>query len=353
MKANDDLFALDSSFNFVLHSTSEEIFRISGQFFAEDGQRVVVGIEQGQGPTPDGFATSTAGFDFFYLVGTGSLETFDRHFSMAGPSQLRMFLRRWYTDSEILFSIDGQEFDDAVFVMGSCVSRDAFDYLDSPLSGYRARFSYASLHLPPIYHDKELLTVNSSPFQRRMVEGDLSRTNVRLAQLAAGPTILVDFIDERLPLIKTSRSAYTESPEFLKTGLERGQRSIDVFSETYFDEFERGWEYFISALHHKRILINRVLWATHSSDGSLLQDQKLIAQQNAKLERIYNIVDLRNADNVKLLAYPHSVLLADANHRWGLSPFHFTPDFYEAQARALQREIGSHHLQKQRTSRVK
>lgn len=201
-----------------------------------------------------------------------------------------MFLRRWYTDSDILFSIDGQSFKDAVFVMGSCVSRDVFDYLKTPLAGYRARFSYSTLHLPSVFCDKDLLALNPSPFQRRMVEGDLSKTNVGLAQLAAGSTILVDFIDERLPLSRAYCSAYTESPEYVATGLMRGKKSIDVFSESYFREFEKGWVFFSLALSHKILLVNQVYWATHSLEGTLLPDQNLIAKQNSKLQRLYEIV---------------------------------------------------------------
>lgn len=343
MNTSQSLFALDSSLSFDLSSESEGVFRISGQFFARRDQRIVVGIEQGQGPTPSGFVRSPAGFDFFYLIGTGRLERFEKQFSMEGLSSVSMFLRRWYTDSEIYFSIDGNDFENAVFVMGSCVSRDVFEYVQVPLAGYRARFSYSTLHLPPIYHEKEHLELNKSPFQRRMVEGDLSRTNIRLAQLAAGSTILVDYIDERLPLFVGSRSVYTESPEYLATGLIRGSKSIDVFSELYFMNFEKGWKFFTSALSQKVLLVNKVFWATHSSAGRLLPDQKLIAKQNAKLQRLYDIAACGRDDNVRFLEYPDSTFLADEKHRWGLSPFHYSSIFYEAQADAIQREvIGSH-----------
>lgn len=341
LAVNQNFFALDSSLSFSLDSISEGAFRLSGNFFAEKDQRIVVGIDEGQGPTPNGFVHSPAGFDFFYLVGTGRLESFEKQFSMKGLSKLNMFVRRWYTESDILLSIDGRRFEDAVFVMGSCVSRDAFDYMTIPLAGYRARFSYSTLHFPPIYHDKELLNLNQSSFQRRMVEGDLSKENVRLAQLAVGSTVLVDFIDERLPLSRASQSVYTESPEYLATGLARGMEPIDVFSESYFVNFEKGWNFFVAALGHKALLINRVFWATHTSDGSLLPDQKLIAKQNAKLQRIYGLVTRRGEENVKILEYPDSVFLADPEHRWGLSPFHFGSAFYEAQSHAVQREVAA------------
>lgn len=54
MNTSQSLFALDSSLSFDLSSESEGVFRISGQFFARRDQRIVVGIEQGQGPTPAG-----------------------------------------------------------------------------------------------------------------------------------------------------------------------------------------------------------------------------------------------------------------------------------------------------------
>ena len=174
-----------------------------------------------------------------------------------------------------------------------------------------------------------------------MVRADLEKTGIQLAQTAAGETILVDFIDERLPLRRSNFSQFTLSPEFAATELPQQGQVVDVFSESYFQQFEKGWSFFVSAMQHKRVVLNRVFWATHSSNGEQLEDQSLIARQNEKLERLYTIVENAEHSSTVFLDYDNALLTADTHHKWGLSPFHFSKGFYESQSEKLSEIITS------------
>lgn len=339
----DSLVALDGSLAFTLErddATSD--FHISGHYQLDNGQRLVVGIEPGQIETPDGFTSSPAGFDYFYLGGGNGVQSFERAFRVSeNVLAIKMFIKRWYTDSEIFVQVDQAKLDDGICVMGSCVSRDTFSYEnDLILTGYRARFSFATLHRPPLPYPQEILQTNKSDFQRRMVQADLSKTAIRFAQLTGGRFILSDFIDERLEIRKTKTTEITVSPELLSTGLEVIGDTVDGMSEKYFEGFRSGWETFTQCVSHKTVIVNRAYWASYSEDGSLLADQKEIAAQNRKLSRIYEIVENHSNADIATIDYPPEILRSAPDHQWGMSPFHFGELFHEYQAHALRRIIG-------------
>lgn len=97
-----------------------------------------------------------------------------------------------------------QRADDAVgvFIIGSCVSRDAFNLPGVPdIADYVARSSFASAF--EAVPDREIpdLERNPSKFQRRMVQGDWQKTlEGKLLDHRDG-MVLVDLIDERFSQI--------------------------------------------------------------------------------------------------------------------------------------------------------
>ena len=244
-----------------------------------------------------------------------------------------MFLRRWYSDSAMFFNVDSIKWDNFIFVMGSCVSRDSFEFSGRPLAGYRARFSFSSLHSSPVQFDRRALEKNPSEFQRRMVEGDLAKTNVELASKAPGNYVLVDLIDERLPLQIDGQKRFTCSPEFRATDLAITGESLDVFSSAYFDLFEDGWRYFMTAMRHKSVILNKVFWATEAEGGEPLPNQELISRQNNKLSRLYDIISRYDRKPI-FIEYP-TQLVAAKHHKWGQSPFHYGEDFNTYQGERL------------------
>ncbi|GAA1184324.1 DUF6270 domain-containing protein [Corynebacterium glaucum] len=328
------LYALDSAANFVVTPDEQGTFSISGSYMAAPGEKIVLGIgkDQLQDP-PEGFIESSAGFFFIYLVGAGEVRRFEKTFRAGNATHIRMFLRRWYSDSAMFFNVDSIQWDEFIYVMGSCVSRDSFEYSGLPLSGYRARFSFSSVTSPPVQFDRRALEKNPSEFQRRMVEGDLAKTNVELASKAPGNYVLVDFIDERLPLKINGQSRFTSSPELLATDLASTGESLDMFSPDYFDLFEEGWRHFMAAMNQKTVILNKVFWATEVEGGEPLPNYELILKQNGKLLKLYDIVS-RGERKPVYIEYPTQPVAAK-NHKWGQSPFHFGEDFNVYQGEQL------------------
>ena len=332
-------YALDSTVEFRLQPNENGILRIAGYYQLDANSLLVLGIPLLEtGVQPEGFNRSEAGFYFRYLSGTGEKERFEFDLPWEGSNEVNLFLKRWYTNSEIFFEIDGKSFSDYVFIQGSCVSRDLFELDRLKLAGYRARSSFASISSAPLQFDESALQQNPSDFQRRMVEGDLAKTDSKLAAAAPGNVVIVDLIDERLPVYECPSGVYTFSPEYQKTAIDLGGREVDPFSEQYFELFEAGWRKFVSELEEKVVLLNPVFWATHCEDGTELPDQGNIDRQNQKLERLYTAIQ-RMSPAVHLLEYDLSDFVAATDHKWGRSPFHFSPTFNSLSADKLSRFV--------------
>lgn len=336
---------LDSSIKFEVRPDNGS-FLIAGAYALRPGARLLLGINFGEIPyCPTGFSISDGGFYYRYLPGTGVLEEFSFDFNAPSNGPITMFLRRWYDESPALFRLDGHTFSNYIFVHGSCVSRDLFELPGLSLAGYRARTSLASLTSQPLFYEDEKLSLNKSEFQRRMVKGDLEKTNLDLAESTAGNYVLVDLIDERLPLRSSTLGMYTASPEYDKTGLNLGGDELCRGSNRYYSLFQKGWEIFSRRLRHKVIILNRVYWATHREDGTKLPDQAKIALENDRLSRLYSIIEALTP-SIFTLDYTSGDLLAATSHRWGVSPYHYSQTTNQVSAGQLRSLVSAlEHVQ--------
>ena len=247
-----------------------------------------------------------------------------------------------------------------VAIIGSCITRDLW-----PLAGggaedlvYVSRTSLPSLFSPPVAGFKP---VRDKPdgltrHQHNAVVGDLLKTAlVRL--IAFEPThVVFDFIDERFDLLEADGALALESWELLESGYRqrpplKRARTIPRLSSACDLVWRRGAEEmaaFIRAtpLRNARLILHRSRWATHRRDarGRLrpLTDVEVLAGRPADI----------GEHNVLLAAYETWFMeimpplfcvdagafrIADAGHRWGLSPFHFVPEYYEEIWRQFER----------------
>lgn len=107
-----------------------------------------------------------------------------------------------------------------VFILGSCVSRDAFALEESKeqysVVNYIARTSFASS-----FHSQKTINVDTSTipsiFQKRMVENDLFKLTENAIKNTEFDILLVDLIDERFRLfISEDGEIFTISSELKK-----------------------------------------------------------------------------------------------------------------------------------------
>lgn len=217
-----------------------------------------------------------------------------------------------------------------IFIFGSCVSRDAF--LEPPpslsLVRYLARSSLAcALREKQASADVDLSGITSA-WQRRMVRFDMERQLQRDLQAVRFDLLLLDLIDERFNVGLVSGEPVTLSGELLSAGL--NTETIDVLTAddpTRERLWTEGVRRLVDLVGPQRIVVNRVYWATQSKTGEALPRGEQIAMANRRLEKFYD--ELLGAYPLRIIEYPPHLLVADPEHRWGISPFHYIPQMYD------------------------
>jgi 16S rRNA G966 N2-methylase RsmD/peptidoglycan/xylan/chitin deacetylase (PgdA/CDA1 family) len=228
----------------------------------------------------------------------------------------------------------------SLFIFGSCVSRDAFGQHNGGL--YRLETYVARSSLGSALGRVPMQGINlekiESPFQRRMVEIDTSKSLEALLLASKADIILIDMIDERFDLFQSPSGAVcTVSNELRSSGFQPDPVTGTVIksgSEAFYLMWEQGWQAFIAILKKKSLLprlrINQIFWSPTHEDGSPFRVGYLpadILRANQFLQRLYQRME-RDLDASHFISFPKELMLASLNHRWGSSPFHFVDKFY-------------------------
>lgn len=228
-----------------------------------------------------------------------------------------------------------------VKVYGGCVSRDILNFDEAEtmqLVSYNARSSLATLGsnnvaktIPNKYY--ESLSNISSKFQRRMVESDFNNEIIESAAAEDYDVLLIDFLVDRFHLAEINGKLVTRSVEFVRSGI-KPDKLINTFSDQYMKLWREGIDNLFSIVDSKvgldAIKINKVYWSSIANtpqDTVLLNDKWEIEKNNEKLDTMYDYVEKRLPSS-SIVEVDKSLLVADSNHKWGLSPFHFTDDYY-------------------------
>ncbi len=179
--------------------------------------------------------------------------------------------------------------------------------------------------LDAAYADVDLAS-NPSAFQRRMVEIDFSKGLAGLLSESDFDWLVVDLIDERLRLVRTSTGYVTFSPEAQRAGV---TPAADVLvapgSDEHLSAFAEGWQKLLSTVDPERIILNRVHWARTLTDGREHDNVPAIDRSNAVLDSLYAMIEGSVAGVIR---YPGEVTKTDPDHRWGPLPFHYCDAFY-------------------------
>jgi hypothetical protein len=193
------------------------------------------------------------------------------------------------------------------------------------------------------------------PQPHRALVADLEKTALRTL-LEYRPThVIFDFIDERFDLLAVGEAIATHSWElaqsgYLKQRALRGARKIPRLSGAA----ERLWldgaaemAAFVRAtpLGDAQLILHTAQWAEtrRTAHGRLaaMSDVEILPGQPAEIAR-HNALLARYEAAFEALMPPMARLeaaggrVADEAHPWGLSPFHYVPDYY----REIWRQLG-------------
>lgn len=226
-------------------------------------------------------------------------------------------------------------------IYGGCVSRDILNFDEAELIklvSYNARSSLATLgsnnaakNISKKHYDS-LLNIESK-FQRRMVESDFNNQILESAGKGDYDLLLIDFLVDRFHLAEIEGKLVTRSVEFLRSGI-KPDRVVNTFSDQYLKLWKEGVDNLFNTVNNtvglEAIRINKVYWtsvATNPQDSMMLNEKWDIEKNNAKLDVMYEYVE-NILPPSSIIEVDKSLLIADSNHKWGLSPFHYTDDYY-------------------------
>ena len=251
----------------------------------------------------------------------------------------------------------------AINIFGSCVSRDVLEFDHKRhfnLLRYFARPSIFSSVATPVHIDPLQLQITSN-FQKQAVLHDFRKDVFSILGSQPGEVLLLDLIDERLPLAKIGDSVVTYSNELAVSGyLEQPlllykHKSykwglVPPFFLHRVPDWKIGGESTIQKLQAFCFQLKKV----YRVDQIILHEvyfSNRYLDENG-ISRSFPIHHLRNNDrNNAMFSYFYRTIIdtlpgirriaisenfqADANHKWGLSPMHFQKQYYEAVIKQL------------------
>lgn len=227
-----------------------------------------------------------------------------------------------------------------VLVYGSCVARDTVEFAAADsvdLRGYVARQSLISVNDDASVHLPEALEIESK-FQERMIRADFAGNLLsRLSDMAGEIDVLLwDLADERHGVHRfadgtiVTRSIDTIRAESVAAVLEATEH-IPFGSDEHFALWRAQVDTFDERLRElslfDRTVVLDVPWALRTTEGKTTPWSMGVraGDANKHYQRYYDYLRQTGHHMVEL---PAEIVLADPDHRWGLAPFHYTPEVY-------------------------
>lgn len=245
-----------------------------------------------------------------------------------------------------------------IAIVGSCITRDLW-----PIRGggaelllYISRTSLPTLLSTPVdgFQPSDGLPGDLHLHEHGALLADLRKTALNRL-LDYRPThVIFDFIDERFDLMAVRGGLALNSGEMVRSG---------YLAQPPFDErrliprlsgaCERLWlqaagEFAAvvrsTPLRDAALILHSARWATRqrTPDGRLLpiEGVEILGGQPAEIDDYNRLLERQEAAFESLMPSMAKVdagafRLAETEHRWGLSPFHYIPEYYDEVRRQL------------------
>ena len=245
-----------------------------------------------------------------------------------------------------------------IAIVGSCITRDLW-----PIRGggaerllYVSRTSLPSLFSPPIqdFTPSSGLPGDLRQHEHNALVADLRKTAI--ARLVAyQPThVIFDFIDERFDLLAVGPALATHSAELVRSGYLaqaafQYRRRIPRLSAACDRLWLEGASEFAALiratpLRRATLILHHARWATHqrgpAGEIAPIRDVEILGGHGVEIAPYNDLLARQEAAFRDLMPPIASVgadafRLADSAHRWGLSPFHYVPEYYDEVRRQL------------------
>lgn len=224
------------------------------------------------------------------------------------------------------------------FISGSCVSRDPFtpEILDEfEVVGYSARYSLARLCYPSVNMDidpKSFEEKVPKAFVRKLLTNEFENNLIERLETNIFDYLVLDFVSERFGLVMFKNSSYVTNSYDMrnaKLAVLRDAPKVDSSSQEFLDNFKKGLELVAKTVGKEKIIINNVFWTSKLNDGNTVSTPEVIEKRNSFVSVLYQIAKDIGIPETNFVNYPLDIFVADSNHKWAVSPFHYTQDVYD------------------------
>lgn len=235
-----------------------------------------------------------------------------------------------------------------VAILGSCVTRDLFEFQKSALDNfeicfYMARSSVISYMAMPSTDPR--IKIPGEGFEEKRARYDLQKNHWADLEQSRPDIILVDFIDERIGLIQHNGSIFSASGPMIKA-FERSNIEFEI-KRPWSAEIKALREWAIPAFLEKassicqNIFVHKAVWASTYRDKNNCvasfensEFAKLIELNNEILTNM--ITPLEDSPTaVEQIGGVESGLMAGGDHKWAFCPYHYTGTYYKTVAKQL------------------
>lgn len=237
-----------------------------------------------------------------------------------------------------------------VYIYGSCTTRDGVEFWDTyglEMVGYSARQSVISAYSKP---SADLFAPENieSPFQRRMVEGDIAGDLPGLLkdETTDYDLIIWDLTDERNGVFEVPGGGYVSRMPMYADGAYVGVQPLTPApgfgKDGHFQLWCDATDRFLDDLYRlgkiDRLVVNATPWADRLDNGEpLLRPGRPGAEWfNTNAARYYAYLEFAG---VRVARPDPSRVVAAAAHQWGVEPYHYAKDTYLASLDAITAEL--------------
>lgn len=226
-------------------------------------------------------------------------------------------------------------------IVGSCVTRDAFEVLEGrpwKLERYMARSHLGSFFGPATREIQPDYSPMTSAFQQRTVQDDVEKRSVSFLRNGDYDVLIYDPIDDRYPIGRFADGGLvTVSQEFLLLDIDPSSYAQCAFlTDEHWEHWERGWTELVRTLGEAeridRLVYHDARWARTVSGlwgRGAGADRRAVRRANDWLARALERAREDLPDDQVVSVAPELVR-ADGDHKWGLSPYHYVPAYYQA-----------------------
>jgi Family of unknown function (DUF6270) len=230
-----------------------------------------------------------------------------------------------------------------VLIYGSCVSRDPVEAFlstgqDFEIAAYISKTSLISQFMAP--QPASLVAPEGSDFAARMIKHDMRKDASHRILTRDYDYLLIDLIDERLPLLAVDGSILTGS-RFLYNAfpeLNTHKRAIDLYSDDGRQLFATALRKLLAALKESgfpqdRVILHRAWWARTVQEAGQVRplgatDLADAHRNNTLLAEAYRIIKAE-LPGCRTIEVDKARLVADAAHKWGAAPFHYIDAYHD------------------------